>query len=96
MKKSNGENGTIRYLPIFMCIGIGVGMAIGSAFKSIGVGMCLGIGIGMSIGACLDNYMDMRRKNSADTESAAGCETSDGATSSSNEAEDTVSDGENT
>ena len=46
----------IHYMPIGMCIGISVGMAIGAAFDNIGVGMCLGLSVGMSIGLIADRF----------------------------------------
>lgn len=50
---SNNESSEGRYIPIFMCLGCGVGVAIGAAFDNVGVGMCLGCGIGSLIGAVL-------------------------------------------
>ncbi len=50
----NKQSGNIQYMPIGMCIGIGVGMAIGAAMDSISTGMCIGLCIGMGIGAVID------------------------------------------
>ena len=53
-KNNNQEPSKIQYLPIGMCIGVGVGMAIGAALGNIAVGMCTGLSIGMGIGALID------------------------------------------
>ena len=45
-------------MPIFMCLGLSIGMAIGVAMDNIGVGMCLGVGIG----TCLGTLMDYKNK----------------------------------
>ncbi len=52
--KNNKEPQKIQYMPIYMCLGISVGMAIGVALDNIGVGMCLGAGFGMCIGSIID------------------------------------------
>lgn len=51
--KKEPEN-KVNNLPIFMSIGISVGMAIGAAFDNIPIGMCIGVAIGVSIGSLLD------------------------------------------
>ena len=68
MDKKKPDN-QVQYMPIGMCLGISVGMAIGSAMDNISVGMCLGLGIGMCIGVAIDNANkakqdDTKRKNS--------------------------------
>lgn len=57
----NNEN-QIQYMPIFMCLGLSIGMAIGVAMDNIGVGMCLGVGIG----TCLGTLMDYKNKKNQD------------------------------
>ena len=59
--KNNDNN--IQYMPIGMCLGIGIGMAIGSIFDNISIGMCMGLGIGLCFGCCLDT---LHRKKSKD------------------------------
>ena len=56
MKKDDKEKNDdkIQYLPIGMCLGLSIGMAIGAAMDNISVGMCLGMGIGVCFGAALD------------------------------------------
>ena len=54
MDKKDSEN-KVQYMPIGMCFGISIGMAIGAAMDNIPVGMCLGLGIGMCFGSALDN-----------------------------------------
>ena len=51
--KNDNENKP-SYLPIFMCLGLSVGMAIGAASDNIPIGMCLGMSVGVSLGAVLD------------------------------------------
>lgn len=53
MDQKNSGNQTPQ-LPIFMCMGVSIGMAIGAAMDNIGVGMCLGVGIGVAIGSAVD------------------------------------------
>ena len=51
-KKDNGNQ--IQYMPIGMCLGLSIGMAIGAAMDNISVGMCMGLGIGVCFGSALD------------------------------------------
>ena len=44
----------VQYLPIFMCLGLSVGMAIGAAVGNTPIGMCMGIAAGVGIGALID------------------------------------------
>ncbi len=53
--KKNDSGKQIQYMPIGMCLGISIGMAVGSAMDNIPVGMCLGLGIGLCFGSALDN-----------------------------------------
>ena len=52
---NNQEPNNIQYMPIGMCIGIGVGMAIGAALDNIPIGMCIGLSVGMCIGVIIDS-----------------------------------------
>lgn len=61
-KNSNNEN-QIQHMPIFMCLGISVGTAIGVAMDNIGVGMCLGVGIGTCFGALMDYKNNKKQDN---------------------------------
>lgn len=54
MKNNDQDQNAVHYLPIGMCIGIGVGMTIGSALGSIPIGMCIGMSIGLCVGALAD------------------------------------------
>lgn len=40
--KKNEKESKIQYMPIFMCLGLSVGMAIGAASDNMPIGMCLG------------------------------------------------------
>ena len=53
MKEKKPDN-TMTYMPLGMCIGLSVGMAIGAAFHHISIGMCIGLSVGMAIGAVID------------------------------------------
>ena len=54
MSNKQPENKTY-YMPICMCIGISLGMTMGSIYDNMLVGMCIGLAIGVGIGALLDN-----------------------------------------
>ena len=54
MSNNNKPENNIQNMPIFMCLGISIGMSFGLLFDNIGVGMCLGVGIGTAIGGLLD------------------------------------------
>lgn len=54
-KNNNPEPNNIQYMPIGMCIGIGVGMAIGAALDNIATGMCTGLSVGMCVGVLIDS-----------------------------------------
>ncbi len=62
MKNNDSQNQT-TYMPIFMCLGISIGMAIGAPFDSIPIGMCIGVGAGTCIGGIIDH---LNRKKSND------------------------------
>lgn len=53
MKKENNDQ--TYYLPIGMCLGMSIGVAIGSAMDNLAIGMCMGLSIGVCIGALLDS-----------------------------------------
>ena len=58
MDRKNPDNQSpnhIPCMPIGMCMGLSIGVAIGSAMDNIGPGMCIGLGIGMCLGAALDS-----------------------------------------
>ena len=44
----------IPQMPIFMCMGCSIGMAIGAAMDNIGIGMCVGVALGVCVGSILD------------------------------------------
>ena len=62
-KKDNSEN-QVQYLPIGMCLGLSIGMAVGAAMDNISVGMCMGLGIGLCFGSALDNANRAKNKDS--------------------------------
>ena len=60
-KKHEENESTTHFLPIFMSIGIGTGVAIGAAMDNIPIGMSIGVSIGLCLGAAID----MIKKNKA-------------------------------
>ncbi len=54
MNNNKDSDNQIQYLPIGMCLGLSIGMAIGSAMDNISIGMCMGLSIGVGIGSLLD------------------------------------------
>ena len=63
-EKKNSENET-HYLPIFMCLGLSVGTALGSAMDNLSTWMCTGIALGVAIGAALDYRKKKEPKDEA-------------------------------
>ena len=63
MNNKNNNETQIQYMPIFMCLSLSIGMAIGVAMDNIGVGMCLGVGIGTCLGALMDYKNNSPIKN---------------------------------
>lgn len=61
-KKDTKDEGV--NMPIFLCMGLSVGMAIGASVGNIPVGMCVGMGIGLLVGVFLDSQK--KRKPSED------------------------------
>ena len=53
MKKHDSDDNT-QFMPIGMCIGLSVGVALGAAMDNIPIGMCMGLGIGMCFGSAID------------------------------------------
>ena len=54
MKNKNEKKDKTLYLPIFMCLGISIGVAFGAATNNMPTCMCIGLCIGVGIGAALD------------------------------------------
>jgi len=52
-----------QYMSIGMCMGLSIGVALGSVFDNIPVWMCLGLSVGLSVGLLIDR---MREKKSGD------------------------------
>lgn len=48
-------------MPIFMCIGISVGVGIGAATDNIPIGMSIGIGVGLCVGALIDRFGNRKK-----------------------------------
>ena len=45
-------------IAIGMCLGMGIGTAMGVVFDNIGIGMCLGVSVGMCLGLALGSQKD--------------------------------------
>lgn len=65
-KKDSGNQ--MYYMPLGMCLGISVGMAIGAAMDNISIGMCMGLGIGMCFGSALDAANRAKTKDAKEEE----------------------------
>ena len=64
MKKNDNSENQVQYLPIGMCLGLSIGMAVGAAMDNISVGMCMGLGIGLCFGSAMDNANRAKNKDS--------------------------------
>ena len=54
MDKKDSGNQT-QFMPIGICLGLSIGMAIGAAMDNISIGMCMGLGIGLCFGSAIDS-----------------------------------------
>ena len=54
MKDNKKSENQTHYMPIFMCLGMSIGTAIGAATDNMSMCMCLGISFGMCIGSVID------------------------------------------
>ena len=63
-KKKESENQT-HYMPIFMCLGMSIGTAIGVVTDNMSMCMCLGISFGMCIGSAIDAKNRAKAKDEA-------------------------------
>ena len=52
-EKKNSEN-NVPYLPVFMCLGLSVGVALGTAMDNLAMWMCFGLSIGVAVGTAMD------------------------------------------
>ena len=58
VKRAVGKYASM-YMPIGMCIGIGIGMCFGNAiFDNLAIGMSFGVGVGLSLGCAYAPSMD--------------------------------------
>lgn len=55
------DDDRIMMMPVFMSIGIGVGVAIGAATDNIPIGMSIGIGVGLCVGALIDRFGNKKK-----------------------------------
>ena len=62
----NTEDSQMMWLPIGMCLGVSIGMAMGSLlFDNMSLGMCIGLALGVSAGSIIDA---LNRKKGAQNE----------------------------
>lgn len=64
MSKNNASENHTQFMPIGMCLGISIGLAIGSAMDNLSAGMCAGLGIGMCVGSLIDAANRKEARNS--------------------------------
>ncbi len=69
-KKNNNDQ--FPYLPIFMCIGVSIGVAIGAAMDNIGIGMCIGCSVGVGLGSALDAANRAKKEDKGNEEQEEG------------------------
>ena len=81
MKNNNQEPNNLHYMPIGMCIGIGVGVALGAAFENIPLWMCLGLSIGVGVGSLIDARQQKNADDKAPSDSEPRSEDEFGADS---------------
>lgn len=62
MKNKNEKKDKTLYLPIFMCLGISIGVAFGAATNNMPTCMCIGLAIGLCIGTALDSQKKNKDK----------------------------------
>lgn len=74
-KKAIGKYASM-YMPIGMCIGIGIGMCLGNAiFDNLAIGMSFGVGVGLSLGCAYGASLDKKALNVVEImEDDFGCE----------------------
>lgn len=54
-KKENNEKNQMLWMPICMCLGLSIGMSVGSLlFDNIPMGMCIGVALGVTVGSAID------------------------------------------
>ena len=66
-KKHSGNQ--TYYMPIFMCLGMSLGTAIGVATDNLSVYMCLGMSFGLCIGSLIDANNRKKAKDKAEGDS---------------------------
>ena len=54
MKNRQENESRTQYMPIGMCLGVGIGTALGAAMDNMALYMCIGLSVGMCIGALID------------------------------------------
>ena len=62
-KNKNASGKQVYYMPIFMCLGMSLGTAIGVATDNMSVWMCLGVSFGLCIGSLIDASNLKKAKN---------------------------------
>ena len=65
MKNGEDQNNTMHYMPICMCIGLYIGVAIGTAMNNTALYMCIGMSIGVGIGSMIDAANRKKSEDSA-------------------------------
>ena len=68
MKNQQEKENKTYYLPIGMCLGMSIGVAIGSARDNLAIGMCVGLSLGVCLGALLDAKKRKEAESAAQNE----------------------------
>lgn len=71
MKNNKNSENQTQYMPIFMCLGMSIGTAIGAVTDNMSMCMCLGMSIGLCIGSAIDarnRGNDKEEKSDEETE----------------------------
>lgn len=50
------------WIAVYMCLGVSIGVSLGTAQNNMAIGMCMGIAIGLCIGAALDSREKKHRR----------------------------------
>ena len=67
-EKGHNDQNTTHYMPLYMCIGISLGLAIGVATDNLAVCMPIGLGAGVCLGSFLDRQNLKKERDDSEQE----------------------------